>query len=82
MDREVETTVRSCPACSAADKSVKTSRTPLIPVSLPVAPWHRVGVDFIGPMQGPASQRYGIVLTDYYSRWPEVVFVREQVLIQ
>ena len=77
MDRAVEATVRSCPTCSAADKSAKTSRTPLIPVPLPAAPWHKVGVDFIGPMQGPASQRYGIVLTDYYSKWPEVVFVSE-----
>ena len=77
MDSAVEEVVRSCPVCSESDKSVKTSRTPLIPVPLPDAPWHKVGVDFIGPMQGPASQRYGIVLTDYYSKWPEVAFVSE-----
>ena len=77
IDSEVEAAVRSCPACSVADKSVKTFRTPFIPVPLPAAPWHKVGVDFIGPMQGPASQRYGIVLTDYYSKWPEVAFVGE-----
>ncbi|XP_043247112.1 uncharacterized protein K02A2.6-like [Amphibalanus amphitrite] len=77
MDGEVETAVKNCPTCSVADKSTKTSRTPLIPVSLPTAPWDKVGVDFIGPMQGPANQRYGIVLTDYYSKWPEVAFVSE-----
>ena len=28
-------------------------------------------------MSGPVSKRYGIVLTDYYSKWLEVVFVGE-----
>ena len=28
-------------------------------------------------MSGPVSQRYGIVLIDYYSKWPEVAFVSE-----
>ena len=77
MDSEVEEAIRSCPTCSVADKSAKTCRTPLIPVPLPAAAWDKVAVDFIGPMQGPASQRYGIVLTDYYSKWPEVAFVGE-----
>ena len=77
MDRQVEEAVRGCPTCSAVDKTSKTYRTPLIPVPLPSAPWEKVGVDFIGPMPGPVSQRYGIVLVDYYSKWPEVAFVSE-----
>ena len=28
-------------------------------------------------MPGPQSQRYAIVLVDYYSKWPEVAFVGE-----
>ena len=29
-------------------------------------------MDFIGPMPGPPSARFGLVLCDLYSRWPEV----------
>ena len=77
MDAEVEAAIRDCPVCAASDKTAKTHRTPLIPVPLPDAAWDKIGLDFIGPLAGPSNQRYGIVLTDYFSKWPEVAFVRE-----
>ena len=77
MDAAVEAAVKDCPACVAADKTVKTRFAPLNPVPLPAAAWDKVGLDFIGPMPGPQSQRYAIVLVDYYSKWPEVAFVGE-----
>ena len=77
MDRQVEEAIKNCPTCSDVDKTTKTCRPPLIPVALPPAPWEKVGIDFVGPMPGPVSQRYAIVLTDYYSKWPEVGFVSE-----
>ena len=39
MDAAVEATVRDCPACVAADKTVKTRFAPLNPVPLPAAAW-------------------------------------------
>ncbi|KAF0292808.1 uncharacterized protein FJT64_009282 [Amphibalanus amphitrite] len=47
-------------------------KPPLQPIPLPEGPWERLMVDIIGPMHGPPTERYGIVLCDLYSRWPEV----------
>ena len=49
--------------------------TPLNPVPLPQSPWSKVGIDFIGPMEGGGVQRrFAIVMVDYYSKWSEVAF--------
>ena len=75
MDTDVESVVRQCDACSAADKTAKMHMTPLNPVPLPQSPWSKVGIDFIGPMEGGGAQRrFAIVMVDYYSKWPEVAF--------
>ena len=77
MDAEVEETVKNCEVCSANDKTVRARSTPLQPVSLPAAAWDKIGIDFIGPMEAPRSQRYAVVLVDYFSKWVEVGFCAE-----
>ncbi|KAF0303902.1 uncharacterized protein FJT64_024156 [Amphibalanus amphitrite] len=47
-------------------------KPPLQPIPLPEGPWERLMVDIIGPMHGPPTERYDIVLCNLYSRWPEV----------
>ncbi|XP_043231405.1 uncharacterized protein K02A2.6-like isoform X5 [Amphibalanus amphitrite] len=75
MDANVECLVRQCAACATADKTVKVNVPPLNPVPLPQTPWSKVGIDFIGPMEGGGVQRrFAIVMVDYYSKWPEVAF--------
>ncbi|KAF0298329.1 Protein sickie [Amphibalanus amphitrite] len=39
--------------------------------------YQRLMIDVIGPMQGPQHERYGIVLCDMFSRWPEVALCRD-----
>ena len=74
MEREAQTMLQSCVLCSAHEAHVKPCRPPLQPIPLPVGVWRKVMVDLIGPLQGPAHERFGIVLVDMYSRWPEVAF--------
>ena len=75
LDAEVEEMVRSCEVCSTSDKTAAPRKSPLHPVPLPDGPWEKVGIDFIGPMEGGGQrQRFAIVLVDYYSKWPEVGF--------
>lgn len=71
-DRDVENAVKGCAICSEHAAHLPTSKPPLQPLELPVGPWEKVELDFIGPLKGPPSERYGIVLVDVYSRWPEV----------
>lgn len=75
MDRQVESTIRSCTVCQAADKSTKTAPTPLQPVPLPDKPWSKIAIDIVGPFdQAPANCRFAISVVDYFSKWPEVAF--------
>ena len=77
LDAAVEDAVRGCDACAVSDKSAKPRRAPLMPVPLPDAAWDKLGIDFIGPLQGPLHQRYAVVMIDYYSKWVEMAFTRE-----
>ena len=72
LDAQVRDLLRTCEVCSQHDAHVRRERPPLQPIPLPDGPWQRLMVDVIGPMQGPQTERYGIVLCDLYSRWPEV----------
>ena len=75
MDVSAEKMVKSCDVCDAADKSAKTRHIHLQPVPFPEKPWSKLGIDFIGPLEGGGPGRsYAIVMTDYYSKWPEVAF--------
>ncbi|XP_043209897.1 uncharacterized protein K02A2.6-like [Amphibalanus amphitrite] len=67
--------VRACEVCASSDKTATPRNAPLHPVPLPEGPWEKVGIDFIGPMEGGGQrQRFAIVLVDYFSKWPEVGF--------
>ena len=77
LDAAVETAVKECDACALSDKTAQPRRAPLMPVPLPDAAWDKLGIDFIGPMQGPLQQRYAIVMVDYYSKWVEMAFTKE-----
>ena len=67
--------VKDCNICSCKDSVlVQQARpAPLQPVPLPARPWSKLGIDIIGPVPGaPPMARFVIVITDYYSKWPEV----------
>ena len=75
IDQEVERLVKTCPICSAADKTASPRRAPMQPVPFPSEPWVKLGLDFIGPMAGGRPcQRFAIVCIDYHSKWIEVGF--------
>lgn len=77
MDHDAEAAVKMCSICASVDKTALPRQTPLHPVPLPAAPWDKVGLDFIGPMEAPRGQRYALVLVDYFSKWLEVGFCSE-----
>ena len=77
MDGEVDSLLRNCALCSIHGKSAKPCRPPVQRVAMPAGPWTRVVIDAIGPLKGPAAERYGLVLVDAFSRWPEVAFMPE-----
>ena len=52
MDVSAGSMVKSCEVCDAADKSAKTRHIHLQPVPFPDKPWSKLGIDFIGSLEG------------------------------
>lgn len=67
MDKQVEERIRCCHPCQLISSSPRPE--PMKPTDLPEKPWTKLAIDVCGPF--PTGEQV-VVLTDYYSRWPEV----------
>ena len=66
MDKQVEERIRGCYPCQLDVHSPRPE--PVQPTTLPKQPWSKLAIDVCGPF--PTGEQV-VVLTDYYSRWPE-----------
>ena len=75
MAKAVAALVEDCHVCSSKDSVLarQARPAPLQPVPLPARPWSKIGIDIVGPISAaPPAARFEIVVTEYYSKWPEV----------
>lgn len=71
IQQDVVYHVRSCILCNSYKRGPHQPGAPLRPHP-PTRPFETVAVDIIGPLtESRTGNRYGIVLTDLYSRWIE-----------
>ena len=70
MNRRIEATVSTCFSCQVSTNTPHTE--PAKMTELPERPWDTVEADFCGPLP---NNEYALVVTDQYSRYPEVEFV-------
>ena len=70
MNQQIENMIRKCSACSKYAVSKPTEA--LNPPPVPTKPWQKVGTDLF-EVHGQAF----LVVTDYYSLWPEVYLLRQ-----
>ncbi len=70
MNSSIEDAVQSCFDCQIATDHHHTEPAKMSP--LPDRPWDVVEADFCGPLP---NNKYALVLTDQYSRYPEVEMV-------
>ena len=69
----VEDFVRRCPPCSATGKSSRPDHVPVTAIPPPSRPWAKVAIDITGPFStAPKHQRHIVVVTDYFSKYPEI----------
>ena len=66
LDSELEGLVKSCPECMAHRKM--PAKAELHPWEWPENPWHRIHVDYAGPIK----KKYFLVLVDAQSKWVEL----------
>jgi hypothetical protein len=71
MDKQVEERIRCCHPCQLVSRSPLPE--PMEPTKLPKKPWSKLAIDVCGPF--PTGEQV-VVLTDYYSRWPEVKILK------
>ena len=72
IDKMVENFVSNCNGCVLT--SAPGPPLPMIRTELPIDSFVEVAVDFLGPLPSGDSL---FVLVDYYSRWPEVIPMKE-----
>ncbi len=69
---------KSCLDCSCTGKSAKTVIPPTTLIQHPSEPWKKVAIDITGPFStAPKHQCHVVVLVDYYSAFPELLFTDE-----
>ena len=66
MDMDIETLVNSCADCLSVRPDPK--RADLHPWDWPERPWHRIHVDYAGPV----GKDYFLIIVDAHSKWPEI----------
>lgn len=67
LDEQLEMLAKDCPACQVI-RNVPPPSTDLIWPS-PPDPWHRIHIDFAGPV----NRQMILVLVDASTKWPEVI---------
>eukprot|EP00731_Ephydatia_muelleri_P012191 Em0006g1085a len=71
MHLDIRHWVTECDSCQRTNHSIKAPHLPLQPIPI-TGLWNLWGVDLIGPLTlTPRGNRYIIVATDYFSKWPE-----------
>lgn len=71
IDQEIERMVKSCRNCALAAKAPVKAELHSWPT--PSGPWKRIHIDFAGPM----NNQYFLVIVDAYSKWPEIIQMKE-----
>src|ERR671938_659907 len=69
MKEYIQQYIKSCDRCQRQGKNLKKNE--LHPIKI-IKPFYHWGIDFLGPLPTTESgNRYIIVATDYFTKWPE-----------
>ena len=78
MDTSIDNTVRACKACENSEKTHPKSPYQTTAIPRPTKPWENLAIDVTGPFAtAPSNCKYAVVLIDYYSSYPQVLWTKE-----
>ncbi|XP_026991216.2 uncharacterized protein K02A2.6 [Tachysurus fulvidraco] len=70
VDGQIEEKARTCTSCQCIRNTPQLA--PLHPWEYPEKPWHRIHIDFAGPVK----DKMLLVVMDAHSKWPEVAIMK------
>lgn len=73
-----------CEKCEVCDKQRKSkNRATLLSLQPAAGPFERLGLDFLGPLSPRSAEgnSYILVITDYFTKWVEVVALPDQTAL-
>ncbi|KAI2644051.1 Retrovirus-related Pol polyprotein from transposon 17.6 [Labeo rohita] len=74
---DVQTHCNTCAICQKTSPVSQRGRAPLQPLPVISAPFRRIAVDIVGPLEkSSAGHRYILVVSDYATRYPEAFPLR------
>ena len=71
MDRQLEALIQHCHPCQLVGSRPK--REPIKSTPMPDKPWSELSIDLLDV----PGEHHLLVVVDYYSRWPEVTFMKK-----
>ncbi|KAL5516472.1 hypothetical protein EMCRGX_G001810 [Ephydatia muelleri] len=72
LSKDVRIWVQHCDQCQKTKRKFDHPAEELHPVPVPNSSWKQIGIDLIGPLPTTTNgNKYVIVVTDYFSKWPE-----------
>ena len=78
MDTNIDNTVRACAACENSEKTHPKSPYQTTTIPRPTSPWEDLAIDVTGPFAtAPPNCKHAVVLVDYFSSYPEVLWTKE-----
>ena len=78
MDAAIEKSVKTCMPCERSEKSQPRSSYQTTDIPRPKEPWEKLAIDVTGPFAtAPMNSKYAVVLIDYYSSYPEILWTKE-----
>ena len=72
ITKDVQDFVQTCDVCQRTNKAFKKNRGELQPIPVEPKPFHRLGVDLVGPLpETKDGYKYFITAVDAYTKWVE-----------
>ena len=76
--KDIALYIQSCTTCQRVNNRMERPAHSLHPTEVN-SPWHRIGIDLIGPLPLTTSgNSYIVTCSDYFTKWPEAAAIPDK----